>query len=61
MKVLIYGFGRMGLTHYAILNSLLPDASFTFVDPNKVLNLLSKKNIKGKFVKNDKNLKGPFD
>lgn len=61
MKVLIYGFGRMGLTHYAILNSLLPDASFTFVDPNKVLNLISKKNIKGKFVKSDKNLKGPFD
>jgi predicted dehydrogenase len=61
MRVLIYGFGRMGLTHYAILNSLLPDASFTFVDPNKVLNFISKKNIKGKFVKSDKNLKGPFD
>lgn len=61
MKILIYGFGRMGLTHYAILNNLLPEAEFTFVDPNKILNLISKKNIKGKFLKSDKKLSSNFD
>lgn len=61
MKILIYGFGRMGLTHYAILNNLLPEAEFTFVDPNKILNLISKKNIKGKFLKSDKKLSSSFD
>lgn len=61
MKILIYGFGRMGLTHYAILNNLLPDAEFTFVDPNGLLNLISKKNIKGRFLKNDKSLSSNFD
>jgi predicted dehydrogenase len=61
MKILIYGFGRMGLTHYAILNNLLPNAKFTFVDPNSLLNLISKKNIKGRFLKNDKSLSSNFD
>ena len=35
MKILIYGFGRMGLTHYAILNNLVSKTEFYFVDPNK--------------------------
>lgn len=61
MNILIYGFGRMGLTHYAILNNLIPDADFTFVEPNKILNFLSKKNIEGKFITNDSKLSKPFD
>lgn len=61
MNILIYGFGRMGLTHYAILNNILPDAKFTFVDPNKILNFISKKNINGYFVNSDRDLKKPFD
>ena len=61
MKILIYGFGRMGITHYSILNALYENATFTFVEPNKMLTFLSKKNIKGKFIANDNNLKEPFD
>ena len=40
MKILIYGFGRMGLTHYSILNSLLNKSSFTFIEPNNKLRFL---------------------
>lgn len=61
MEILIYGFGRMGITHYSILNSIVDDAKFTFVEPNKLLNFISKKNIKGKFVSSDKNLKNSYD
>lgn len=61
MKILIYGFGRMGLTHYSILNSIIPNANFTFVEPNKMLNFISKKNVKGKFLTNDEKIKRPFD
>lgn len=51
----------MGLTHYAILNNILPNSEFTFVDPNKMLNLIAKKNIKGSFLTSDKKLKKAFD
>ena len=61
MNVLIYGFGRMGLTHYSILNSLLPNANFTFVEPNKKLRLLLNGNINAKFKSSDKSLLNPFD
>lgn len=61
MEILIYGFGRMGITHYSILNGILPNANFTFVEPNKMLNLISKKNIKGNFLSSDKKIKKPFD
>ena len=29
-NILLYGFGRMGLTHFAILNGLRPDLHFQF-------------------------------
>ncbi len=61
MEILIYGFGRMGLTHYSILNSIIPNAKFTFIEPNKILNLISRKNIKGKFLKSDEKIKKSFD
>ncbi|MBV7269244.1 Gfo/Idh/MocA family oxidoreductase [Winogradskyella luteola] len=61
MKILIYGLGRMGLTHYVILNNLVPNAEFTFVEPNKILNFLSKRNINGRFLTNDRKLSDPFD
>tara|TARA_B110000305_G_C19409632_1_gene624681 strand:+ start:227 stop:1147 length:921 start_codon:yes stop_codon:yes gene_type:complete len=61
MEILIYGFGRMGITHYSILNGILPNANFTFVEPNKLLNFISKKNINGNFLTSDKKLKKSFD
>ena len=61
MEILIYGFGRMGITHYSILNSILLDANFTFIEPNKMLNLISKKNIKGNFLTSDDKIKKSFD
>lgn len=61
MKILIYGFGRMGLTHYAILNNLVLKTEFYFVDPNKILNLITRKNINGNFLTDDTSLKEPFD
>lgn len=51
----------MGLTHYAILNNILQEAKFTFVEPNNVLNFISKKNIKGNFLKSDRGLESAFD
>ena len=61
MEILIYGFGRMGLIHYSILNTIVPNANFTFIDPNRMLNLISKKNIKGNFLKSDEGIKKTFD
>lgn len=61
MEILIYGLGRMGITHYSILNGIIPNANFTFVEPNKMLNFISKKNIKGDFLTSDKKIKKSFD
>ena len=44
-KILLYGFGRMGLTHYAILNQLIENADFVFVDPDKKVNFFAKRNL----------------
>jgi predicted dehydrogenase len=60
-KFIIYGFGRMGLTHYAILNQLIDKTDFVFVDPNKKVNFFAKRNINAKIVSNDQNLKQSFD
>lgn len=60
-SVLIYGFGRMGITHYAILNQIMSDTSFTIVDPDKKLNLIIGKNLDAKVVKEDTAFKQPFD
>ena len=51
----------MGLTHYAILNSLNPDLEFTLIEPNKVLSLLLKSNLKCKVLKDDSSLNKAFD
>ena len=60
-KVIIYGFGRMGLTHYAILNQLLENADFVFVDPDNKVNYFAKRNLKARIVNNDKILNETFD
>ncbi len=61
MKILIYGFGRMGLTHFSILNGLNPDHNFSVIEPNKILRSILKKNIKAKFYADDSTLKDSFD
>ena len=61
MKILIYGFGRMGLTHFSILNSLNSDVNFSVIEPNSILRAIVRKNIKVKFFKNDSNLNKPYD
>lgn len=61
MNILIYGFGRMGLTHFSILNSLNKNINFTVVEPNKILRKILNKNINAKFYSNDLRLKEPFD
>jgi len=61
MKILIYGFGRMGLTHYSILNALNPNLEFTLIEPNKVLSVLLKSNLKCQVLKNDTTLTDSFD
>jgi len=60
-RVLIYGFGRMGLTHFAILNGLNPDLDFSVIEPNKILRKLLKKNINAKFYSDDSSLNDAFD
>ena len=61
MKVLIYGFGRMGLTHFSILNGINPNLNFTVIEPNKILRSLLKKNINAKFYADDSTLNEAFD
>ena len=61
MKILIYGFGRMGLTHFSILNGLYPEIKFSVIEPNKILRIILKKNINAKFYSDDSNLDEPFD
>lgn len=61
MNILIYGFGRMGLTHFSILNALNPKINFSVIEPNKILRALLNKNIKAKLYADDTTLKEPFD
>lgn len=61
MKILIYGFGRMGLTHFSILNGLNPDLDFSVIEPNKILRKILQKNINAKFYADDSYLKQAFD
>ena len=60
-KVLIYGFGRMGLTHFSILNGLNRDLDFSVIEPNKVLRKILSKNINAKFYADDSSLQDGFD
>ena len=61
MKILIYGFGRMGLTHFSILNGINPEIQFSVIEPNKLLRKILKKNINAKFYADDSTLKEAFD
>lgn len=61
MRILIYGFGRMGLTHFTILNSLSSEIKFSVIEPGKVLRTILKKNLNAKFYSDDSELKEPFD
>lgn len=61
MKILIYGFGRMGLTHFSILNGINPEIQFSVIEPNKLLRKIINKNINAKFYADDSSLKQPFD
>lgn len=60
-KFIVYGFGRMGLTHFAILNQLVDNADFVFVDPDKRVNYFARKNINSRIISNDKVLDEQFD
>jgi predicted dehydrogenase len=60
-NILIYGFGRMGLTHYGILNQLKENASFIFIDPDKKVNFFGKKNLNAKILTSDRDLPGHFN
>lgn len=51
----------MGLTHYAILNQLIENADFVFVDPDRKVNYFANRNLNAKIVNNDKKLKQSFD
>ena len=51
----------MGLTHFAILNQLIKNAEFVFVDPDKKLNFFAKRNLKARIVNRDKKLNESFD
>lgn len=60
-NILIYGFGRMGLTHYAILNQLLHKAKFTFIDPDKKIAFFAKNNIDINILSDDSHLDASCD
>ena len=61
MKILIYGFGRMGLTHFSILNGLDSTIDFSVIEPNKILRNILKKNINAKFYADDSTLNEAYD
>lgn len=61
MRILIYGFGRMGLTHYAILNSLRNGIEFSIVEPNNLLRKILSKNLNAEFYSEDSALKDEYD
>lgn len=60
-SIVIYGFGRMGLTHYAILNQLIENADVTIVDLNKKVNFIARKNVSAKLKTEISNTHKPFD
>jgi predicted dehydrogenase len=60
-NIIIYGFGRMGLTHYAILNQLIDDVKFTFIDPDWKVRFFAQSNLKASLLKDDESINKPFD
>ena len=61
LRVLIYGYGRMGLTHFSILRSLNKNINFTIVEPNDYLRILLQKNLDANFLSNDNKISEQFD
>ncbi len=51
----------MGLTHYAILNQLIANVDFVFVDPNSKVNFFARKNLNARVLNSDKSLNESFD
>ena len=60
-KICVYGFGRMGLTHFSILNTIHKDLHFSFVETNKKINLLMRNNLNVNFYSSDLKLISAFD
>ena len=60
-RILIYGFGRMGLTHFSILNGLNSNLDFTIIETNKLLKKILNNNINAKFHHDDSDLNDSFD
>ncbi len=60
-KIIIYGFGRMGLTHYAILNQLLENAEFVFVDPDRKVNYFARRNLNARIISSDMSFNDSFE
>ena len=62
-NILLYGFGRMGLTHFAILNGLYPNLNFSVLETNKKMVAILKKNFpEVTFYTDESNLPlKPFD
>ena len=61
MKVIIYGFGRMGLTHFAILNAIRQSYDYTIIEPNHFLRSILNKNLNSVFYEDDKKIVDPPD
>lgn len=51
----------MGLTHFSILNGLVPSLNFSVIEPNKILRTILKKNINAKFYSDDSSIDEAFD
>ena len=50
-KLVVIGWGRMGVTHTAIINGLYPRAfDFTLVEPNKIVSRITRKTLGYKVV-----------
>jgi len=56
MNVLIYGFGRMGLTHFSILKGLNTEINFTVIEPSKIIRIFLKSNLDIKILKDDSSI-----
>jgi len=60
-KIVIFGIGRMGLTHFSILNQLLENCQFTFIDPNNKVSFFAKKNLNVEIYNSDIYLRHDYD
>lgn len=51
----------MGITHYAILNQLIGNGDFVFIDPNVKINYLAKRNLSARVLSSDNGVIERFD